>query len=222
MIPNTFDPTRHFVFFEDFNKMDTVLFTSTDDSGTGTNLLNDQRGGWMSVVTAGADNDYHLMSTTKKLFEILAGKPLRFEARISLTEAATNAANVILGLTDTLTSGNLQDNGAGPASSHKGFVFYKKDGELLWKFETSNGTAKTTQTLGSVVSGNTVTLGFQVEIAPTNTQVKVVPFIDGVAKDPHFVTLSGLSTMYAVFGVKAGSASAETLKIDYLGVHQPR
>lgn len=224
MIPETSDRRINFPFFEDFTKLDTVQFTTTDDSGTGTNLLLDARAGVMSVVTAAADNDYHLMSTAKKLFECATGKyPIYFEARVQLTEANTDDANVIVGLTDTLTAGNLQVNGAGPAASHKGFVWYKVDGGVVWKFEASNGTTKATNaSAGAVTSGAWVRLGFQVEAHPDGVNAKVTPFFDGAALAPLLVPISGLSTLYGVFGVMAGGGAAETLNIDYLGVNQPR
>jgi hypothetical protein len=224
MLPEVHDRTTHFLFFEDFLKLDTALFASTDDSGTGTNLLLDLDGGWMSVVTAAADNDYHLMSTTKKLFKWETTKPLRFEARVSLTEANTDDANVIVGLIDTLTSGNLQDNGAGPAASYKGFCFFKVDGGTSWQFETSNGATQTTNTaIAAVSSGTPINLAFEVQAHPDGVNAIVTPEVDGVKKTPHLVAISGLSVaMYAAFGIKAGGANAETLNVDFIGVSKPR
>jgi hypothetical protein len=224
MIPETVDRRLYFPFFEDFTKLDTVQFATTDDAATGTNLLLDARGGVMSVVTAAADNDYHLMATTKKSFQFEATKPLFFEARVQLTEAATDDANVIVGVFDTLTSGNLQNDGAGPAASYKGFAWFKVDGGTVWQFEASNGSTQSTNTsAGAVTSGSWVTLGFQVEKHPDGVNAKVTPFFDGAPLAPQLVPISSLNvTMYAAFGVKAGGAAAETLNIDYVSVLQPR
>lgn len=223
MLPDTHDRSTQFLFFDDFTKLDTSQFASTDDAGTGTNTILDKRGGWMGVVSAGADNDYHLMSTFKKLFKFEKASPLKFEAKVNLTEAATNVANAVVGLSDTLTTGFMQDNGAGPPANYKGFVFFKVDGGSVWQFETSNGAVQTTNTnVGAVVSGGDITFGIQVEAAPDGINAKVTPFVNGNALAPHLVAISGLAEMAGIFGVKAGSASAETLTIDYFGVHQPR
>lgn len=208
---------RPIEYFEDFVEADAnSRFTDTNDGGTGTNVLLDGQGGWLSVVTAAADNDYHLMSSGTEFVRMQASKPFFFEAKIRLTEANTDDANWVIGLSDTLTTGFLANDGGGPAASYDGAVFFKVDGTMAIQFETSNaGTQVTNANVAAFSSGTEYTLGISFE--PGNgTTGNVIPYVNGVAGTTHAITLSGLEEMHLIFGVKAGGANAETLSVDYL------
>lgn len=215
--------TRNIKYFEDFVDADAgSRFTSTDDGGTGTNVLLDGHGGWYSVLTAAADNDYHLMSSGTEFIKFQANKPVYVEAKLKLTEANTDDANWVFGLTDTLTTGFLGDDGAGPAASYDGAVFFKVDGTMQIQFETSNaGTQVTNASVATFTSGTEYTLALYFN--PGNgTTGTVTPYVNGVAGTAHSITLAGLEEMHLVFGVKAGGANAETLSVDYLYVDATR
>jgi hypothetical protein len=215
--------TRPIQYLEDFIDTDSgAAFTSTDDGGTGTNVLLDGQGGWYSVVTAAADNDYHLMSSGTECIKMQAGKPFFFEAKIKLTEANTDDANFIVGLSDTLTTGLLADDGAGPAASYDGAVFFKVDGGTDIQFETSNaGTQVTNAAVSAFSSGTEYTLGISFDPADGVTG-NIIPYVNGVASTTHAITLAGLEEMHLIFGVKAGGANAETLSVDYLFLEATR
>lgn len=194
--------------------------TVADGAGALTQL--DAAGG-VAVITSGAtDNDEIYISSMSESFKFAASKPLWFEARIIPIEVATDKLNLIIGLSDTVGANTLQDNGAGPAASYDGAVFFKVDAGTTWSFETSNaGTQVTTNSLGTATTATAVRLGFIFD-PDDGTTGKITPYINGVAGTAHSITLSGLEEMHILFGIKAGSGAAETSKIDYVRVLQVR
>jgi hypothetical protein len=230
---NDIDPSKAFLFFDDFlnpasaTASDYHAYTSNDDAGTGTNAFQDGPGGIYNVVTAAADNDYHAMSSVAENWLFAAGKELWFEARFKVAEATTNESTWWFGLTDTLTTGGMQANAAGPLASYDGALIYKTpETAMTVNFETSN--AGTQNTLSAFATGVTNTwhrAGFYFDgVATTST---ITPFFhDGTSwtkGTAQNITLAGLEAMHMVFGVKAGpSGGAETLQVDYVKVLQVR
>ncbi len=231
--PLAFDPAYAYEFFDDFltpasaTASDYTAYTSTDDAGTGTNAFQDVVGGVYNVVTAAADNDYHAMSSVAENWKFAEGKPLWFEARFKLAEANTNESTWWFGLTDTLTTGGMQANVAGPLASYDGALIYKTpETAMTVNFETSN--AATQSTLAAFATGVSNTwhrCGFYFDGAPT-TSYLYPWFYNGTiwamgTRQP--ITLSGLEEMHLVFGVKAGpTGGAETLQVDYVRCLQLR
>ncbi len=215
------DPRREFGIFDDFTGTLSGVWSAVNDGATGTNTVNDALGGTYSIVTAAADNDYHFI-VTKKLFKFQNVKGLLAVAKLTLTEANTDDANIVFGLSSDAASTLLGADGAGPPSSYTGALFFKVDGGTVWQFETSNATAQVTNT-----SAGTFTSAASYELAiawePINsTMGKVVPYINGVMGTPHLLSLTSVAAMAAVVGVKAGAANAETLTVDYVGVRASR
>lgn len=208
---------------DEFHSIDTNRWIAVNDGSTGSlALATTMPGGWLNVPTAAADNDYHTLRLAAKSFKFAAGKPLYFEARIKLTEAATNAANWIVGLSEVATNGGLQDNGAGPLASYDGAVFFKVDGGSVIQFETSNGGTQVTDTdVGAFTSGSAYVLGINFDPNDGTTGV-VKAYVNGALVATQNITISGLDEMYVIFGVKAGSTSAETLSVDYVYCRQLR
>jgi len=211
-------------FLDDFYEVSDTTATdlsryATVADGAGALTQLDAAGG-VGVITSGAtDNDEIYISSMSESFLFAANKPLWFEARIIPVEVATNKLNLIIGLSDTVGANTLQDNGAGPAASYDGAVFFKVDGGTTWSFETSNaGTQVTTNSLGTATSGTAVRIGFIFD-PNDGTTGKITPYVNGVAvATAHSITLSGLEEMHILFGIKAGSAAAETSKVDYIRV----
>lgn len=225
------DPANAFVFFDDFFSADHHTYASVDDSGTGTNAYQDAAGGVYSVVTAGADNDYHAMTSVAENWLFATGKELWFEARFKLAEANTNESAWWMGFTDTLTTGGLQANAAGPLASYDGALIWKDEATMAIDFETSNaGTQATTTAMATFVTNTWTKVGmyFDGDADGDGTGI-ITPYYDvgggdgwqaGTAQN---ITLSGLAEMHLVFGVKAGpSGGAETLQMDYVKVVQLR
>lgn len=234
MYPKHFDRDVQHELMDEFYFLDTAKWASVDDGATGTNTANDVAGGEVSILSAASDNDYHVMASTKKAFKFAADKPLWFEARFSLTEANTNAANWIMGLCSITTTGVLAADGGGVPSTFDGALFYKVDGTMSIKFASSAATVQNKDNvIATFTSGVVYRVGFHFDpgdgtngrIYPWvyNETTKVLVNSNKSSQDLATpIALSGLGAMYLLYGVKAGSASAETLKIDYIRCVQAR
>ncbi len=233
--PGGGSPYLYYEFFDDFmypasaTASDVTALVSTDDSGTGTNAFQDAVGGIYNIVTAASDNDHHAMSLQHEVFKFAAGKRLWAEARVKLSEATTNESTWWFGLTDTLTTGGMQANAAGPLASYDGALIYKTpETSMTLNFETSNaGTQVTTADIATSVTDTWTRVGFFFDGGNSSsaTTATVTPFwaVNGsntlVRGTAHSITLSGLEEMHLVIGVKAGpTAGAETLQVDYIKV----
>lgn len=201
----------------------TNVWAVVEDAGAGGgDALDDSVYGVLSVGCDGDDNDECYVSSIAENWKFQTNKKLYFETRITLTEANTDDANFIIGLSDTVAANSLQDDGAGPMASYDGAVFFKVDGTMKIQFETSNAAAQVTNaTLDDFVSATTYVLGFLYDYNDGVT-AKVTPYVDGVAGTTHDLTIAGLEEMHILMGVKAGGANEEALKVDYVHVMQER
>lgn len=224
---DTYDHLDYVTYFHDF--MD---FPVDDTTGNPTNFtivqdaavspLSDGVGGWIAVGATNTDNNETYFSSLNECFKFQTNKKLYFETKIKLTEANTNASNWIIGLSDTVGINSLLDGGAGPMASYDGAVFFKVDGTMKIQFETSNAATQVTNaTLATFVSATEYKIGFIYDYNDGVT-AKVTPFVNGVQGTTHNLTISGLEEMHILMGVKAGSANAETLLVDYVKVVMER
>lgn len=227
------DPSRFFMLLDDFmypasaTMSDVMAWTVNTDGASGTDAFQDAAGGIVNLVTAAADNDYKAWSSVAENWLFASGKKLWFEARFKLAEANTNESTWWFGLTDTLTTGGMQANAAGPLASYDGAMIWKTpETAMTVNFETSNaGTQNTLSEFATAVSNTWHRVGFYFD--GTATTSTITPYFHngtswtiGTAQN---ITLSGLEEMHAVFGVKAGpTGGAETLQVDYLKIVQVR
>ena len=234
--PGRGSPFEFYELFDDFmnpassTASDAQAWTATNDGGTGTPVFNvDAVGGIANVLTAAADNDYAAYASASEVFKFAAGKRLWFEARVKVAEATTNESTWWVGLTDTLTTGGMQSNTAGPLASYDGALIYKTpETALTLNFESSNaGTQVTNSAEVTSVTNTWNRVGFFFDGGNSSsaTTGTITPFyaVNGsntfVKGTAQTITLSGLEEMHAVFGIKAGpTAAAETLQIDYIKV----
>lgn len=231
--PGRGSPYEFYEVFEDFmypasaTASDLTAWTVNSDGGTGTNAFQDAVGGVFNLVTAAADNDYQALSLQHEAFKFAAGKRLWLEARVKLAEGTTNESTWWVGLTDTLTTGGMQANAAGPLASYDGALIYKTpETALTLNFESSNaGTQVTSAAEATSVSDTWTRVGFFFDGGNSSsaTTATLTPFyaVNGsntfVKGASQTITLSGLEEMHLVIGVKAGpTAAAETLQIDYI------
>jgi hypothetical protein len=179
-------------------------------------------GGWMHLYSDGDDNDESYAVTSGESWLFAEGKKLWFECSIACTEASTNKAGYIIGLSDAAGENMLQDAAGGPAASYDGAVFYKMDGTMNIYFETSNaGTQAAATTMKTTcVSGTEYRLGFYYD--GTATTGVITPYIDGVAKTAQNITNSGLAEMELFFGVKCGGGGEEHLEVNWIKCVQLR
>lgn len=227
------DPSRYFTVFEDFLTpattaiSDYMAWTVLSDGGTGTPVFQDAPGGIFNVVTAAADNDYSAYSSVAENWLFAAGKELWFEARFKAAEATTDDSTWWFGLMDTLTTGGMQAEAAGPLASYDGALIYKTpETALTVNFETSNaGTQVTQAAFATAISDTWHRCGFYFDGAATTAAL--TPYFhngtDWTVGDENAITLAGLEAMHIVFGIKAGpGGAAETLQVDYIKVVQAR
>jgi hypothetical protein len=219
--PPIADPRLEVGFFDDFYTSLAGHWTAVNDGGTGTNLINDAVGGTYSIVTAAADNDYHFI-VGKKAYKFATGKSIVVAAKVTLTEANTDDANIIFGLSSDLASTALGADGAGPPASYSGMLIFKVDNGVVWQFETSIGSAQITNTsLSAFTSAASYELAMHCETI-NSTTIRVTPFVNGVAGAPHTFAVASAAVMGPILGVKAGGANAESLVVDWFGVRQSR
>lgn len=195
------------------------------DSGTA--ALEDAAGGTILLSPSDgtvADNDEAYLKLTKEAFKILDAKPIYFRARVKITEANTDDANVFAGLLDAIAANSLQDDGAGLDTSFSGAAFAKFDGDTNWHAIYSDGSTQTIVELtaansldGAAHPSTTATwFWLEIEINPvTSTKVDINFFIDGVLvyrmKDK---TYANATETQPGFGVKNGSANHDKLTVD--------
>lgn len=185
-----------------------------------------------------ADNDEVYLRTTKECFKFAAGLPAIFEVCLKFTEANTDDANVAVGFMDAVAANSILDNGAGPAASYSGAVFFKVDGGTTWSVENSDGaTQKTTaldgtqeRVIGSPFSGTSQAAGggvfqrLRIEFRPkTTTKADFLFFVDGVPVAKHVDQPFASATEACAFiGVKNGGANNEAVYLDYALAFQKR
>lgn len=212
-------------YFDEFWSYDNTAtvgdYAETTDGGT-IDVI-DAANGVLSIATTGTIEDESYVSSLHEIFKFQTDKNLHFEARVQLTEANTDDANIVVGLSDTVAANFLQEAGAGPAASYDGAVFFKVLNGTVWQFETSNAATQVTDTdVGAFSDGEWQKLEFDYDYndgVTANVTCAVDGVADAVAKT---LTIAGLEEMHAVFGVKAGGANAETLLIDYVQVTTER
>ncbi len=189
----------------------------------------DAAGGVLSIASHGdADNDEIYVGSVAEVFKFTTNKKVSFRAKFQLTEANTDDANFIIGLSEIMAADTLVDNGAGPVAHFDGAVFYKVDGTMTLYFRSSNGaTQSTAQSMCTFTSASKYEAGFDYDPNDGVTG-KLTPWVrdltagvdyEGTAVD---ITISGLSEMHVLLGVKTGAAQVETLLVDYVEALQER
>lgn len=190
---------------------------------SGTVAALNERGGGVSITTQAADNAIGTLTLSAKPLVVDAAKPLSFSATIQFAEAATNAGNVYVGMSSSAVASTLGNDGAGPAADYSGVGFYKVDGSLNWFVEFANGTTHTTVELNSAaslnkiaqVAGSSAKQTLEIDVIPkTSTLCDVIFKINGVCvakfMDRVFTSLAAMAPLATV---KAGSSTAEVLKV---------
>jgi len=212
-------------YFDDLYEYDPTAtvgnFAVTEDAGADVGDLLDATlpNGVLSVGCDGDDNDECYVASINKITKFMTDKKVYFEAKVKLTEANTDDANWCVGLCSVYAANTLVDNGAGLVTTFDGAMFYKVDGTMKIYFRSSNGAVQGDAIdLGTFVSGTWYTLGIFYDYNDGVT-AKVTPYVNGVAGTTQDITIAGLDALlHAVFGVKAGGANEEILKVDYVRV----
>ena len=212
------------IFEDEFFQYDATAtvgkYKATSDGGT-VGII-DANGGVLSIATTGTIEDETYIASLFQVFAFQTDKSGFFEAHIKLTEANTDDANIIIGLSDTVGANSLLDAGAGPMASYDGAVLYKVLDGTVWNFECSNaGTQDTELSVGAFTDATDTTLGFRYDYNDGVTCI-ITPYVNGVAGTAAGMLIAGLAEMNFIMGVKAGSGNAETLLVDRISYTQDR
>jgi len=221
--------------FSDFNEYVTLHGFTTVVSNSGTVVAGDAVGGRVTLNPSDCsvvDNDEAYLKGANEIFKFANHKPLIFEALVQFTEGNTDDANVIVGLKDAVAADSILDNGAGPAASYSGAVFFKVDGDTIWNVETSIGGTQTTTRLSAANSldkqdktaGGAAFQRLRIEFEPfSSTQANVMFSIDGALVAKHIFTYTSATEMQECFGIKNGAnTTVEALVVDYSYCAQAR
>ena len=234
-LPDYFDNAKlGFGFSEDFLEFvtgDLFTDTSADSAATVTNA--DGVGGIITMTAQATDNHEVYLHTTRELFLFAANKPLLVRGRIAFAQANTDDINVAFGLSDAVSSDQLQDNGAGPAASYSGALFFTVDGGLNWYVEASIAGTQTTVELTAAnsldkvahvaASGASTYQELAIASIPySSTNHLLNYYINGV----HVCQIDHVYTdgteMQVWVGLKLGGSNIETVKVDRIDAWQKR
>jgi len=212
------DPDHAFGFFDDFLTYTTAhegWAATVEDTGSIQSV--DGVGGLITLTPDADEDDEAYLTRENQTFMLSAGKVIYFEAMITVTEVATNVANIILQLSDAAAANSLVDTGAGPPADYDGISIFKVDGGVVWQAEVSNGASQTTDTdIYDVTTGTAIRLGF----VATPTQV------DFYANNQKVASLTSnipaASEMKVRLGVKCGGDGIDVLGVDWVKCIQIR
>jgi hypothetical protein len=204
------DPTIGLVWDEPFISYVTTQGGLTSTATEGGSAAGGA-GGYLTIVAGNAgDNDEIYVGGTHDVFTPAAGRDLWFEARAKLTEANTDDANIVIGLSTIYSADFMQDDGAGPAADYDGLIFFKVDGGTVWQTESSTSTSQTTNaSAATFTSGSWVRLGIFLEGITQATF-----YVDGTSVGSVTVNLPD-TAFSPVIGAKNGDTNDETLYVDW-------
>jgi len=180
----------------------------------------DTANGITTVTTDTNDNDEVIFRKVTENF-IFGTKKMWYQAGVQITEAAANSANIFVGLSDTHGANFMQDDGAGTNTTYTGAGFFKVDGGTVWQFEGAAGATKSTDTdIGAFASGSIAVLEFIYEPYPNGVSGVLTAYLNSVKGGSVTITLSNFATdfMKPIFVVKAGTAAAQAMLIDYINI----
>jgi hypothetical protein len=187
--------------------------------GTGSFTNAGTVGGWLSVAPDNTTDNEEIYAKMPSNVAFAADKPAMLAFSMALTEANTDDANIILGLSSTGAANTLVDDGGGPPSNYDGAVFFKVDGTMKWQTETSHTTTQqTSATAADFASATTYDLSIF-----WDGSASVNFWVNGVLVATH-TTAGALPTanMGITVGVKNGGAHKETLTVDWLYLQAAR
>ena len=230
------DPALESCFFDDFHGLDVVAKWSdvSGDTGAAPSLATD--GDDAVILTTGATNNNEAYLVSNRAFDLSVGKQLVAETMVKYTESATDDANLLFGLMSAAAADSLLDDGGGPAANYSGAVFYKVDGGTKWYVESSIAGAQTTNETERLAAGITGWQLLRIQIDPVSASEAEVTFHIGQEGGSfyrqcvdangmpikHTIVTSSFAAAKVILGVKAGSASSETPRFDYVRVHQAK
>ena len=220
-------PRDVFYFFDDFmDCLNSQRWGFIPEHG-GTYPIDDTVGGEITLTTCSGDNDGCLLHGLSEVFKIASGKPLYFAARVTIAEANTDDLDFAIGLTNNIVPAGaantalLGDSGGALPASYDGVLFHKSESTSVWNFESSAGAAQVTDSsVADCETAGVYLLEFEYD---GNTTITAK--IDGTTVAIQTITAAMLvaaSELCPVIALKADSANAESVAVDYVYYAQLR
>lgn len=222
-----FDPTRHHLFFNDFNTYLASDWVVTETQGAATQATISGDGGLLALVNSAADDDVNSLQQAFPSFTFADGKCLLIKCRFKLSDATQTDAALGLCAVDTSPIQSAPSDG---------IYFLKDDNAATIKFQVGTGSAYTTTAALLTLTDDTfVTMGAfctgKSFIKPSDGLTYYSFDIYGDAtNDPVFLTrLDVLSTavpgavvLAPTIALQNGEAVAKTLTCDYIAISKER
>ena len=203
------DPTKYFVFFNDFKDLldiDAtnvwVLTTTEAGSGDATEVISDAANGELLITNDNADDDCDFYQSVKEVFKFVSGKKLWLKAKFKTSDATES--DIIMG---------LQIRDTTPLAVTDGVFFQKDDGDAYLDFHVEKDSEATSATAVATLSDATyVEVGFYY-----NGNDAIEYFVDNVKRGTVAVdNLPDDEELTVSFGVQNGEAVAKTMTVDYI------
>lgn len=214
--------------FED-DVFTTVKMTKAVDSAATAAVSTSIAGGALELDTPATDNLASLAYVTMPI-NLTKGVVALFAARVKFEDAGSNAANLMIALSDEVGLDQMQDDGAGIDSDMHGAGFYSVDGSANLGVFHSDGTTQTTNLLTKAASLTDAAINasyvdgegdpkyrlFEIEIkCKTTTKCDVTLKIDGVAVYQLLdETYTDGTDVKGLIFVKNGTAAAQKVTAD--------
>jgi hypothetical protein len=198
------------------------MWTSLAADAGASVAMRDQHGGWARITTGAVDNNEAAIISTNEIFLWGADKPADYQAKISFTEIASNAANVAFGVADAMGANLLTDDTGAPSITTCGALIYKVDGGTKWKCYSKNGST-VNDTQSTMTAGGSQRLHIQAQAIDATYMAIMYQVNDTVLVDAngiairHLVPYASAGEMKTGVYAKTGGAPTLLVDVDLIG-----
>jgi len=195
----------------DFTSSDWISgnWTETDIQGANTVALADEKDGWITLTTAGADDDAVQIVETKGTIKLEATKDARVEFRVKCDEATQ--VDLFVGLVDSDATNALTDDDR--------LGFQKDDGDVNWDIVAEkNGAELKADSSQNIAADTADKLG----IFWDSSASTVYFYINDTQVGSTTTNIPNDEVLSAVLLVQAGEVAVKVLKCDYRMVNCDR
>ena len=225
--------------FDHFTNYTTAgLWTTTATGGGATVAAGDADGGILTLTTGATLNNEAAVTSTNKLLTFVADKPSIFQCDLHYTEAATNAAGIVLGFASSWTN-ILADTTFALPSSLSAALIYKKPTDTYWSAFGSVGTTQSSQLSLSPCQNAGINQRFYIQCMMNAASQVEITFMQGgygeSAGNPgytdmlpsvttmarmqpikFFIPYASAAAMKIGVFAKASGSNSEVISIDYI------
>lgn len=202
------DPTVFHAYFNDFDAFDAAGDWTNTATGSVTNAVAAGNGGILSMANSAANNDLDSLQLKAASFAIVAGYKAWFKCRFNISNA-TNAA-LTIGMIQTTTT---------PLTVTDGMWFSKAAASTSLAFNMAKSSTVTTLAAVATLANTTyLNVGWHYD-----GQSTVSAYVNG-QKVAGTTVLTNLPTanLNMTMAVANGTAAANTLLVDYIGMWNER